>query len=101
MGDEKQGLRIDTDGIHVGDWTLGLVPKTSTDDHLDDPESRERDRQKEADQRAAQHSDGGDATPSTTQAAADVDASIEAARAEQAPAGAALPILLRIPSRGR
>ncbi len=107
MSDDK-GQSFHTDGLHLGDFLLRVVPATETDDHLDDPESRERDWQREADARVAHHS--GDPsvkapteepTPAEQQAAADVDASIAAARAAQAPAPAPVPILLRDPLTGK
>jgi len=101
MGDENDWQSLRLDGLHLGDWVLRAVPATETDGHLDDPESRERRRQQEADQRAAQHGDGGAVVPAVTQAGADVDASLAAARAAQAPPGAPLPTLLRDPLTGK
>ena len=103
MGDDAKKGPIQLDGVHVGDLVLRVVPTTGTDGHLDDPASRERDRRAEEDRRAAQRPGEvpvGPVTDATTQAAADVDASIAAARAAQAPGEAAMPILLRDPVTG-
>ena len=101
MGDDKNGPSIHLDGLHAGDWVVSIAPTARTDDHLDDPERRERGRQKEDDAHAAQHGGEGEVEPAQTQAAEDVDASLAAARAAQAPDEVPVPILLRDPLTGK
>ncbi len=114
--DDKPALKMD--GLHVGDFVIRPVPSFGTDDHLDTPEGREADRQKEDDARAAQHSEATDPPhpivnplhPAPTPVipfgeGGDVDASIEAARAAagvgQTPGEIPIPILLRDPITGK
>ncbi|APR80954.1 Hypothetical protein A7982_06301 [Minicystis rosea] len=86
-------------GLDVGDYSLELTPEISTNDALDTEASRERARLADEDAHAAQHDDG-EASPATshTAASADVDASIEAARA--AAHGSDVPIFVRDPVTG-
>jgi hypothetical protein len=111
MGDEAKPT-LKRDGLHVGDFVICPTAQTSTDDHLDTPENRERDRQTEEDDRAARHD--GCAPPSYPSIeptgepviplgeGGDLDVSIQRARArvhgkDELP----IPILLRDPLTGK
>lgn len=103
--DGSKGVELKKDGLHVGDFVIGVAPRRSTDDDLDGPQERDRARQKLEDERAAQHSGnaapGGPPSDAAAQATADVDASIEAAReAQNAREEPPFPILLRDPITG-
>lgn len=102
MGD-KTGF--DAEGLKVGGFHVRVVPAWATSDDLDTVEGRERARQREDDERAAQH--GGGAAPIASEvetdgesiAAEDVDASIAEAR-ERASRSRGVPILIRDPVTG-
>jgi hypothetical protein len=97
--DEKeQGVHVELDGIHVGDYVMRPVPAGGTDDHLDTPQNRDRARLDDPDASATQYV--GDVTPAASPAA--VDASIEEARARAAGAAGEVPvpIVVRDPITG-
>jgi hypothetical protein len=87
------------DGIHVGDVVVRPGPAFGTDGRLDTPESRDRDRRKEEDERAAQHAAGTAGAVPDPLAGEGLDDAIAEARDRVAPAPE-VPIILRDPVTG-
>jgi hypothetical protein len=114
MGDDgKPAAKLD--GIHLGDFVIRPAPATGTDNHLDTPEGRERQRQRQEDARAAQqagvtgnghpiadplHPAAGPVLPAGEGGV--VDDAIETSRAVRGdtPDDPTVPILLRDPLTG-
>lgn len=100
-----KGVELKKDGLHAGDFVIGVTGRRSTDDDLDMPQDRDRARQEQEDERAARHDptdSGAPPTGAAEKAKADVDASIEDARAAHPPPGeTSVPIFLRDPLTGQ
>jgi hypothetical protein len=93
--DKQQGVHLELDGIHAADFVMRPVPAGGTDDHLDTPQNRDRARGGDPDASATQY--GGAPPPAASPA--EMDASIEEARARAA-GEVSVPIILRDPLTG-